>query len=48
MFAKRGNLLGSSEDEATQIDILFSGTRDFYDTYFLLYGFQGIICLMFK
>ena len=42
MFAKRGDLLGSNEEEATQIDILFSGTRDFYDNYFLLYGFQGI------
>jgi len=46
MFAKRGDLLGSNEEEATQIDILFCGTRDFYDTYFLLYGFQGFFSMI--
>ena len=41
MMAKKGNLLGLNDEEELQIDILFAGTRDFFDKYFVLYGFQG-------
>ncbi len=40
-FARLGHVFGENEDETNQIEILYDGTRDFYDEYFLFYGFKG-------
>lgn len=40
-FARRNNLFGDTVEEELQIDILFEGTRDFFNNNFLLHGFAG-------